>query len=138
MSDPRVVFLRRCLDADEATARAAVGDHWRVDDNGYLLVNDPPDLLGVLYGVPGERHLAHVARHDPAAVLALVEAHRRLLQSLEDHRQWHAEAVGKVHTINPYNELRLFEALGAMELAVSIVLGAYRGRDGWRDEWLED
>lgn len=73
--DDLVQFLRARLDEDEQTARAAGGTWWA-----------PPDLPGQVHdsgGVNIEAKLpsfaAHIARHDPARVLAEVDAKRQII-----------------------------------------------------------
>lgn len=84
--DTLVQFLRARLDEDEQTARAAGGTWWA-----------PPDLPGQVHdsgGVNIEAKLpsfaAHIARHDPARVLAEVTAKRTAIGLYEmavEHRQ---------------------------------------------------
>ncbi len=67
MSDDLVAFLRARLDEDEQIARAADGNR-AFDGTGTI-----PDLISTV--------AIHVARHDPARVLAEVDAKRRLIDS---------------------------------------------------------
>lgn len=78
-----VEFLRARLAEDERKARAAcehTDSAWRVDGDGEtLLFWDPmPDTPGTSQTL-GHRIVPHVARHDPARVVAEVEAKRRIL-----------------------------------------------------------
>src|SRR5688572_20799212 len=74
-------FLLARLTEDEAAARAAAGEHgvypgtWWGQEAG-----------GEPSGVSSEDG-AHIARHDPARVLAECEAKRRIVDALEDERQ---------------------------------------------------
>jgi hypothetical protein len=85
MSD-LIEFLRARLDEEAEVARAAMinsGGEWaqvdpvrapcRVEDTtrGYVVVNDD--------GWTTSEQAAHIARHDPARVLAEVEAKRRII-----------------------------------------------------------
>ncbi|MFD7965450.1 DUF6221 family protein [Streptomyces zaomyceticus] len=82
--DDLITFLRARLDEDEQTARAAgarPGPVWRHDsDSGWVRAAREGD--GIATGrqdrLPPE-HGRHIARHDPARVLAEVYARRRLL-----------------------------------------------------------
>jgi len=84
-----VQFLRDRLDEDEATARAAASaeraDTWTAipDSYGGVLDGTGSRSLVVGYGdvmAPGTA--AHIARHDPARVLAEVEAKRRIIDDV--------------------------------------------------------
>lgn len=79
--DDLVAFLRARLDEDEAVARAAEPGPWST--NGYEIVTraDDRDLADV-YGGGGSTP-DHIARHDPARVLAEVEAKRRIIEMHE-------------------------------------------------------
>jgi hypothetical protein len=83
--DDLVQFLRERLDEDEQTARAAGGKWIELPKNW---VTAPPDddetsrrrVALVLHD--GER--AHILRHNPARVLAEIEAKRALLRGAEE------------------------------------------------------
>lgn len=81
-----VAFLRARLDDDEQAAREAAvwwGDadepgeapHWRPVPCGHIW----NDQDGGIADEVADRHAAHIARHDPARVLAEVEAKRRMV-----------------------------------------------------------
>jgi hypothetical protein len=75
-------FLRARLDEDEQTARAAseyASETWRVDPDGEtLLLWDPmPETPGMGHTI-SRRITPHIARHDPARVLAEVVAKRQV------------------------------------------------------------
>jgi hypothetical protein len=96
--DDLVQFVRDRLDEDEAVARAAAGQrggatwHTREPDGDSTWVHgqyapddpegwrSPPVIVG-----PDEPETAHhIARHDPARVLAEVEAKRRICRDYEN------------------------------------------------------
>ena len=144
--DPRVAFLRRCLDADEATAQAAEkraaspwkGERGLVAHSGPIDRYERDDQLWDSEGCIAPHRLAmdepvaaHVARHDPASVLALVEAHRAMLE-LHEPQDYIWEVCCSVCEDGYQTALRW--PCPTME----ILLSAYRGRDGWRDEWAEE
>jgi hypothetical protein len=77
-----VEFLTARLDEDEQTARAATGKYrsptWRVDgDDETLLIYPDDGSTGFTFDGP---IAPHIARHDPARVLADVAAKRRVLE----------------------------------------------------------
>lgn len=70
-----VDFLRARLDEDEAAAKKAKPGPWHADgDRGGVYGAHPTDEV-----VDYTESAAHIARHDPARVLAEVEAKRQLL-----------------------------------------------------------
>ena len=88
-----VDFLRARLDEDEAVARAATPGPWSVNDESFAEWISSADGVEVVAGGRwgGEapafettEDALHIARHDPARVLAEVEAKRALL---EEHAQ---------------------------------------------------
>src|SRR5512139_2059976 len=116
-----VEFIRGCLDADEQTARAATPGPWRDVPMG-------SEGSGVQAG--GNTHstarrparcrefsdATHVARHDPARVLAEVNAKRAIL----DHCVKQAEYVD-----TPADAIT----------TVRLLAQPYAGEPGWCDEW---
>jgi len=80
-------FVQARVDEDEAVAREAAADHgrehWAVGGGGEYVYPDPPP--GNSYVATGPwgggigRAAAHIARHDPARVLAECEAKQHLL-----------------------------------------------------------
>src|ERR671914_158660 len=95
-----VAFLRARLDEDEQAARAAaagnpgsVATHWSAEQVDYC---SSSGMLGKAWAVVPERvkgtaiaispaevrprFVTHIARHDPARVLAEVEAKRRMIE----------------------------------------------------------
>jgi hypothetical protein len=102
-----VEFLLARLDDDEQTARAAAehSREWRVhsfvDDatgrDAVLDLGDQQDMLGAgttTGDLPDPLALGqarHIARHDPARVLAEVDTKRRIL---EEHEPYHSEETG--------------------------------------------
>jgi hypothetical protein len=72
--DDLVQFLRDRLDEDEQTARDAKPGPWREDGGGSVFATHPTDEV-----VDYTDSAPHIARHDPARVLAEVDAKRRIL-----------------------------------------------------------
>lgn len=91
MTNDPVQFLREMLEDDRDLARAAQGagqGKWRrapdrydisvLDETGHKVVQDAD-------GFPTEEEAAHIAWHDPARVLAEVEAKQRTLVRHSPH-----------------------------------------------------
>lgn len=87
MSTDLVAFLRAQLDEDERAARAAAlypGKRWRPGSDGRTVFDDDgAELIADMYGPETRPRAEHIARHDPARVLAEVAAKRELL---DEHR----------------------------------------------------
>lgn len=104
MSEALRAFLRARLDEEEAAARAAPGEHWRAfkesdvagasvfDEQWALLYParyDHDEPMSSKAGATGPQYIqfrrdqlaAHVARNDPARVLAEIKVWRRVLLS---------------------------------------------------------
>lgn len=79
-------FLLARIAEDEAAARAAYASPWRAKDDGHLWTGHDDAEEGPTVYVNGgvyanQRHTAeHIARHDPARVLAECEATRQLIE----------------------------------------------------------
>lgn len=132
--DDLIAFLRARLDDDEQTARAATDGPWTAWQKGSL--HGLGDLLHAVTMPgqgPGDRALivtaswldaGHVARHDPARVLAEVEAKRLLLAE-------YADVVG--------NESADYEWAGGwasgLGKAVALLVLPYADHDDYQDTW---
>lgn len=119
MSDDLVQFLRARLDEDvEVAANASPGPwHVNAESDEVLAADDITVAEGfALSGRQLRATTAHVARHDPARVLAEVEAKRRMIARI----RYHAELMGwdEVHG----DLLRLLAS-------------PYTDRPGYREEW---
>lgn len=81
--DELVQFLRDRLDEDERTALAATPGPWEqsgIGDYGWTVSFSRPGAgVEAEDSDQGRADAAHIARHDPARVLAEVEAKRRML-----------------------------------------------------------
>jgi len=79
--DDLVTFLWSCLDEDERSARAAESAKWHAkerDGLGLRVVSISHEIGQVTASILSG-NAEHIARHDPARVLAEVEAKRLLL-----------------------------------------------------------
>lgn len=128
MSD-LVTWLRAQLDEDERVAREAIlvvaesfnalGDRWLWGGGGGKGV--PLDLFDALdVGEWMEPIGQHIARHDPAHVLADVAAKRAILDLFED-----AGATRILHV----------DAFGVMREAVRHLAAVYADRPGYDESW---
>lgn len=141
--DELITWLRAQLDEDERLAREAPGPDWhraieREGKPGYwrgikaelvtLRPDRPSDSLSVGADVArcaDYRPAEHIARWDPARVLADIEAKRRILDAYEqayqvewgdDPMQAHGEQI-------------------MIERVIELIALPYADRDGYREEW---
>lgn len=122
-----VAWLRDRLDQDEVIAREAMADPG--DDGVWEAAPGKERVEGkgiVIYDEGGHdpAQAAHIASWDPAAVLADVDAKRRVLGSLEAIRGtgMPSDAVWAA-------------AAAAFESAAWSLARAYQGRPGWQEGW---
>jgi len=89
MTDALTTFLRARLDEDLAAAQAATEQAgeaaWHIMDDGRFNkiapgAGAPPGIDIAIATTTGSVFAEHIARHDPARVLAEVEAKRRMIQ----------------------------------------------------------
>lgn len=81
-----IEFLKQRLDDDEAASAAAAPGPWHLNDEGdeVLAVDDITAAEAFALSNRQQRATAaHIARHDPARVLAEVEAKRRIIEMCE-------------------------------------------------------
>lgn len=157
MSD-LIAFVRRCLDDDERVARA-VPDHRGRRGELRWMQSDPErtpglicDQLGnvVTYdeGSPSEAQAAHIARHDPARVLAEVAAKRAVLDEYDKvfrARQENSERAVELSQLGApdagaYANVKahgwkLDGVLVGLNAAIGLLAQPYAGQPGWREEW---
>lgn len=112
-----ITWLRGVLDDDERVAKAATPGPWSVHRQGLEAVVSPGVAMDKEEGGVSVEDAAHIARHDPAAVLADVKAKRAVLDLLN-------------LTAGPYDPAR-----GALKEAVKTLASAYRHRPGWTTDW---
>ena len=125
--DELIAFMRRCLDDDERVAREITAPEWSEGCSWLADLRDPLPSQRRAYGLPKEWQMLteadtrHIARWDPARVLAEVDAKRRILA-------WLADAELSDGTTWS------FDGDGLLRLLAQ----PYAGRDGWREEWRLD
>jgi hypothetical protein len=150
-----VAFVRACLDEDERVARATLSVGTRANmqlgkpaprwiRDGSRIRDDAPGPAILRVGHTWAREADHIARHDPARVLAEVAAKRAILEL-------HAITVTKVATapFDPDTGERR-EPEYEVECAVCgwvsddptsgcetirLLAQSFAGRPGWREEW---
>jgi hypothetical protein len=119
--DELITWLREQLDDDERVARDAadhdsgrwfMGDKWNVFRAEDMTPDDDIECNELVVYGNVKPQSEHIARWDPARVLAEVDAKRRILETL------HHE--GGDHLFS--DTFRLLAA-------------PYAGRKGWREEW---
>jgi hypothetical protein len=145
-----VEFLRAALDEDERVARAATPGPWRWEEPSdsewptydQSLVSDGKAdggepaavLLGWGHDASGieaeQADRDHIARHDPARVLAEVAAKRAILDRYE---------ALLAYAARPYDDhpdpSRRAGYLHALQVVIEGLAQPYAGRPGWREEW---
>lgn len=113
---------------DEADARAALqpGRKWAAEDRGVITAWDegdwtqwrPTDTKAISY---------HIARWDPARVLAECAAKRRAVELARD-------ALGEV-VGDPYRAEELDRSDELAHATLLALAQPYAARSGWREEW---
>jgi hypothetical protein len=142
--DELAAFVRQQLDDDERVARRAAetqGATWRggpsmVEGGPHTVRRQDTKELVVLtrQDRPApDAAVDHIARWDPARVLAEVEARRRILAEHKPMDGVGDRIVG-CHTCSwrdDWDELHVEHPCPTLRLLAQ----PYAGRDGWREEW---
>jgi hypothetical protein len=147
-----VEFLRAALDEDEQVARVAAhggrwryetGDsvgawtlydeHWNIasmttyDTESYNYAERMPAFRPPTYIDP-DAIGSHIARHDPAQVLAEVKAKRAILDGC-------VETLAGEDSWDPMTEGGSGEEFELARFVIRQQAQPYAGRPGWREEW---
>ena len=155
MSDLATFLLARVAE-DEAAARAAIehqGSHWFDEEGivssdaqpsihapGHFLDMYAPDGRWMLWDCEGATSLgvhpatsAHIARHDPARVLAECEAKRRIMEAVCSTRQERRPTTvpGRYDVVTVY--VPMDEAGG--DLVLPLLALPYADHPNYRPEW---
>lgn len=135
MSDDLATFLRARLDEDESIARAATPGPWSVDSETYAERIGCNDGTSVVSGSRwnGEASVfnetddaLHIARHDPARVLAEVDAKRKVIAV---YTSWAFLTRSKPDDpVAEITTLAVAQTLRALALP-------YVDHPGYREEW---
>jgi hypothetical protein len=142
VTDELVAWLREQVAEDERVARVASvhGDTWVVGSPSGVWPEDDREGYGmpIVYdeGRPLFEQAVHIARHDPARVLAEVAAKRRIIDALDIAERNTAHVR---RTAPEYRWVQVAEAArDAMLHAARLLASVYAGRPGWRSEWAPD
>jgi len=145
--DDLVVWLRAQLDDDEQLALAAdpgpwvVGSEWGAATTRVYVKAEysPLDTVGTCVFAAqiaskdgGRENAAHIARHDPAAVLADIAAKRCQLEYWELTRRRLVEVCDVQGVSSPRSAEA---AAAALDDVVTALGSAYATRPGYRDDW---
>lgn len=151
-ADELVAWLTAQLDTDEQTARDAchgTKGHWRrpardpYGDAGRI-EGDDDEVVVYDEGSPTPLQADHIIRHDPARVLAEVDAKRRILNLHYpvDGRVYSDESPGDFKTVSVCAVCSYLdrEEEPADEqpypcLTVRLLALPHAGHPGWREEW---
>jgi len=130
MTDDLITFLRARLDEDQAVAQAATAGPWTTMGQRVMAPSPPSTRPGVgmaaghaAASADFNETAAHIARHDPARVLAEVEAKRILLG---DHERFVAERRRMMGGWDSYPEA---------SPVLTAFAAAYADHPDYREEW---
>lgn len=133
-------FLLARIAEDEDVARAASVGPWystegtRRGTYGVLVEDSLGDWLGNIAKDTSEVDAEHIARHDPARVLAECEAKRRIVEALVDAE----DAVAGYDNDDPNNPPSYWQEWGnlhALRLSVGLLALPYADHVDYRQEW---
>lgn len=91
MTDDLVAFLKARLDEDEQAAKAATSGRWMALDGGVMALEDESWPVTSTETECERDDRVHIARWDPARVLAEVQAKRRIIERHHEviWTEWH-------------------------------------------------
>lgn len=139
MTDDLVKFLRVRLDEAARMAQAAIHNgasrwHTELDReyDGYAVADEHGEPVAHNEGSPTTAQAAHIAEHDPARVLAEVNAKRRILARYTSAVEDSAEDADGYYDENRFEDARqLVPVLRLLALP-------YRGHPNFQPEWASD
>ncbi|MEV3923230.1 DUF6221 family protein [Actinomadura coerulea] len=124
-----VEFLRARLDRDEQMARACSGAPWKAAPSGTVSTDTgDPGTDGPAYVATAENgaYAEHIARHDPARVLAEASAKRQVVDDYEKQ----AWILGQGHRTP-----ELDAAQAVRETVLRLLALAYAHHPAYQEEW---
>lgn len=127
--DDLTTFLRACLDDDERVARKCAPGPW-------VILGEPREsyvvsAAGVAVALGWLRDAAHIARWDPARVLAEIDAKRRIIDAYMDAVHMH-QAMSETDDDGKWDWLFKEESL---EGVVKLLALPYADLESYREEW---
>jgi hypothetical protein len=126
-----IEFLRAQLDEAERVAQAASPGPWRLNAEGDEVWAVDDELVADAHALSGAQIRAtaqHIARQDPASVLADITAKREIIDLAV---AWHEVARG----VTTVNQPQAIATADALDRVVRHLATAYAACDGFRDEW---
>lgn len=152
-----IAWLHGVLDDEEKAARAATGDVWKHKPGKMWLPGEAfvgwdtakgEEFVGhgdspfrgciAATGPASDREAManadHIARHDPAAVLADVAAKRAIIA---DYENWLSRSTAALEEHGMSVPDPLPPPWVERGRPVRLLASAYRHRDGWKDKWAE-
>lgn len=131
--DDLISWLRDQIDDDERAARSAGGDKWIA--SGLAFVDDSSGHAVVSTERMDSGVQAHIARHNPARVLAEVEAKRRILDKWQDPATVERFPDG-VHDGRDWDEREAqVSRARTIDRLVRLLALPYADRPGYQSEW---
>ncbi|MEU2510536.1 DUF6221 family protein [Streptomyces syringium] len=136
-----VAFLHARLDEDEQAARACASAPWAIEIPPMVHVSAKAvrdskwkwGTLGYVASVERDADRVHIVRHDPARVLAEVEAKRRLLKLHEprhDDYTWICDTCSRYDT---ERQMRVYEYAPCEHLKILAL--PYSDHPDYREGW---
>lgn len=131
-----VQFLLDRIAEDEAAARAALGRRWKTSDDEFLDIEDAEhDHTGIVYsssggGVVNWQTAEHIARWDPARVLAECQTKRRIIEEhpLTIHTD---KAAGVSFVLNAH----ICPGVSSPCMTLRLLTFPYAHHPDYREEW---
>lgn len=134
-----IEFLTARLDEDEERARRATQGVWKIwgmavmaDQDGTSSADTAVDVAHTVmadeHGKPRTFDAQHIARHDPARVLAEVEAKRRIVSLHHEPVSWQPGRDPSCSSIDYAEDSTDCETLRALALP-------YADHPDYREEW---
>jgi len=130
-------WLRVQFDEEQRLAERAIkasgGRIWTADENGIFPQDDPSNHPGAFladaYGCTDPGYGFHIARWDPARVLAEIDAKRRILDlHTGGHECSGYDHQGEIDRCRYYHDFEICST-------VRLVAVPYAGRPGWQEQW---
>lgn len=128
VTDDLITFLRARLDEDEEIAQAASPGPWHVDEDADEVLAVDDIVVAEGFALSGRQLRAttqHIARHDPARVLAEVDAKRRVVDLM----------ASTLELAEGDSEVDHYGALSDAEETLELLALPCADHLDYRDEW---